>query len=132
MIPATSLGNEHHPGLIGVYLELIPSEVGMKVYRSLGTDSVRGIRVFIDLYFQKCTEMAEVSRESITMNKTLGVPEESDFERANTPATKTAFQTPKLKSVAQVEKESVAPVMTKTHDEDDVNKGYRIQPWELG
>ena len=86
MIPATSLGNEHHPGLIGVYLELIPSEVGMKVYCSLGTESVRGIRVFIDLYFQKCTEMAEVSRESKTMNKTLGV------------------QTQKLKSVAQVEK----------------------------
>ena len=74
--------------------------------------------------------MAEVSRKSKTMNKILGVPEERDFERAITPATKTTFQTPKLKSVAQVEKESLTPVMTKTYDEDDLNKGYRIQPWD--
>ena len=54
MVPPTSLGTEHHPGLIGIYLDLIPAEVGMKVlYSSMGTEIVRGIRqirLFIDSY----------------------------------------------------------------------------------
>ena len=52
-VPPTLLGTEHHPGLIGIYLNLISAEVGMKVYRSLGKETIRGIlqiRVFIDLY----------------------------------------------------------------------------------
>ena len=132
-IPATTLGNECHPGLIGIYLELIPSEVGMKVHRSLGTESVRvirQIRVFIDLYFNKCTEMADVSKKSRSMNKTLGVPEERDYDRAvTTPVTRATLQTPKLKSIVTAEDRGYAP-KTKTEVEVDQPMSKKMQPWD--